>query len=174
MRRDLAGGLVLVLALLACRGLAAQEDKKAKFELTAEEKRLLKLLNESRAKAKLPPLKVNEVLTKVARAHSANMLKQGKMSHELDGKLPKDRVLDAGYEYRSVGENVASAVGSGAPPPPEQIHKGWMNSKPHRANILSDRFQEVGIGVAHGRKGKSYYTQVFGTQRKKPSAGRSR
>ncbi len=165
MRGGLAGGLVLVLALLANRG-PAEEEKKAKFELTADEKTLLRLLNASRAEEKLPPLKANEVLTRVARAHSANMLKQGKMAHVLDDKTPAQRTLAAGYDYKSVGENVAFSEDARDSVKPADIHKGWMNSKPHRANILAPRFKEVGIGIARGPGGKIYYTQVFGTLRK--------
>ena len=55
------------------------------------------MTNKARAKEKLPPLKLNSVLTKVARAHSANMAKQEKMEHELDGKNPSQRIKEAGY-----------------------------------------------------------------------------
>jgi len=167
MRRVSIGGLVLSLLLVASLGRALAQDKKgAKFELTADEKTLLELLNKSRAAKKLPALKPNAILTRVARAHSANMLKQEKMAHVLDGKNPGQRTHAAGYNYKSVGENVAFSESKGAEVPLADIHTGWMNSKVHRDNILAPRFEEVGLGVARGTDGKVYYTQVFGTHRK--------
>jgi uncharacterized protein YkwD len=79
-------------------------------------------------------------------------------------------VTDAGYDWRSVGENVAkseSEDGGEAPAsPPADIHKMWMESKGHRANILGEKFREVGIAVAKSKKGTYYYTQVFAAPRK--------
>jgi uncharacterized protein YkwD len=90
------------------------------------------------------------------------------MSHVLDGKSVKDRVTDAGYDYRLVAENLASAEGEAndPAPPPADIHKNWMDSKSHRANILNDRFTEVGLSVVRSPKGTYYYVQVFAKPRK--------
>jgi uncharacterized protein YkwD len=153
----------LTLSLVLGLGLVAAQDKKeSEFKLSDEEKTLLDLTNKERVKEKLPPLEANAVLFKVARAHSANMAKQGKMVHDLDGKKPAERVLDAGYDYALMGENIAWSDGA----PLAKIMQDWMESKIHRANILNDGFREVGLGIA--RNGKDvYYTQVFGTQRKK-------
>jgi uncharacterized protein YkwD len=169
MPRSLIAVLAAALASAAGLSVAAAEEKKGEPKLarTADEKAekaLLELLNKARAEKKLPPLRANPVLTKVARAHSANMAKQGKMSHELDGKNPAKRVLEAGYDYRSVGENVAWSERDG---PVADVHAGWMKSKVHRDNILAAKFQEVGIGLAHSAKGEVYITQVFGTPRPK-------
>src|SRR5438132_14077986 len=81
---------------------AARAEDKPEVKLTDEEQKILDMTNKERADAKLPPLKVNMTLVKVARAHSANMAKQGKMEHELDGKSPSQRLLDAGYDYGSM------------------------------------------------------------------------
>jgi uncharacterized protein YkwD len=156
--------LALAIPLTVLPGLPAQAPNEPKFELTADEKELLKLLNESRAKEKLPPLTANPVLTRVARAHSANMHKQGKMTHDLDGKRVVQRVLAAGYDYRSVGENVGFSDG---PVPMAAVHDEWMKSKSHRAHIMAAKYTEVGLGLYRGPKGVTYYTQVFGTPRKK-------
>jgi uncharacterized protein YkwD len=152
----------LALALLVGSGLvAAQEKKESEFKLSSEEKTILDLTNKERTKEKVPPLEANAVLCKVARAHAANMAKKGEMKHDLDGKNPAQRVLDAGYDYARVGENIATSDGA----PLAEIMQGWMDSKIHRANILKDGFREIGLGVA--RNGKDvYYVQVFGTRRK--------
>src|SRR5688572_29706385 len=108
------------LAVVALIGLARAEEKPA-VKLSADEKALLELLNKERKKEKLPELTVNALLQKAAKQHSENMAKQEKMTHELDGKGVSDRVTDAGYDWRSVAENVAKSEpegGDDAPPSP--------------------------------------------------------
>ena len=134
-----------------------------KLELSADEQKLLELTNKERAKEKLPPLKPNAVLFQVARAHSANMAKKGEMNHVLDGKNPAQRTVAAGYNYKHVGENVAVSDGA----PLALIMEGWMKSPHHRENILKREFIEIGLGVGRNGKGDIYYTQLFGTPRKK-------
>jgi uncharacterized protein YkwD len=157
-----------VLACLAVLGGWAvapggpeEKPKPKKDELKAPEKELFDLLNKERAKEKLPPLRLNPLLIRLARAHSANMLAQNKMSHFLDGKSPADRAREAGYRFRSIGENIGVSAG---PLPVSRTHENWMNSKFHRANILGKQFREVGVGMARNASGRAYYTQVFGTR----------
>ena len=45
--------------------------------------------------------------------------------------------------------------------------KLWMDSPEHKANILRDKFTEIGIGIARNAKGEVYYTQVFAAPKKK-------
>ena len=67
----------------------------------------------------------------------------------------------------SLGENIA--WGGAALAEPAAIVRMWMHSPPHRANILSRRFREIGIGVAVGvpLRGARYrgatYTTDFGS-----------
>jgi uncharacterized protein YkwD len=144
---------------------AQAEEKKdsANVKLTEEEQTILDLTNKAREKENLPPLKLNPLLTKVARAHSANMAKQGKLSHELDGKTPSDRMKEAGYQASWGGENVANTDGDTA----ASIFQMWMESKAHKENILKDKYKEIGVGVAKNAKGEVYYTQEFGTPKKR-------
>lgn len=126
--------------------------------LTDEEKEILELTNAGRKESQLLPLRVNATLMKCARLHSANMAKQKKMAHELDGKSPFDRLRDIGYKYRRAGENVAYGDG---PVTVKEIFDGWMNSEGHRKNILNKGFVEIGLGAAASGDAK-YYTQLFG------------
>jgi uncharacterized protein YkwD len=123
---------------------------------------ILDLTNQARAKEKLPPLVLNELLSKAAAAHSANMARKGELSHKLDGKLPTDRALAAGYDYALVGENIAFTQID----PPAKIVQRWLESPVHRAQIMNEKFRELGVGVVRNDKGDLYYTQVFGTARK--------
>lgn len=178
MLRWLACPLALLVLTAAGAGPTAGQAKKgpagdakageAKLEMSPTERALLELTNKERAKAKLPPVKPNVVLFEVARAHSANMAKQGQMNHVLDGKNPAERTLAGGYDYKHVGENLGENIGR--PAPPRAVIQGWMNSQHHRDNILKPQFTEVGFGVARSGKGVIYFTQLFGTPRKKAKA----
>lgn len=126
-------------------------------ELSADERELLALVNKERAAIGVPPLRASTKLMRSARAHSANMAKQGQLNHTLDGKDPGQRLAEVGYESSGWGENVAAGQRT-----PAEAMATWMNSEGHRANILNGSFTEIGLG----RSG-TYWTQVFGTPRGK-------
>jgi uncharacterized protein YkwD len=155
-------GLLSVALALTVRGGAEEPEKKepAKHEVTADEKAILDLTNQERTKAGLPALKLSLVLSKIARGHSANMAKQGKMEHVLDGKTPGQRTKEGGYRFDVVAENIAWGEKGFTL---AQVMKTWMDSKVHRENILQKEFTEIGIGIGIDAKGKSYYTQLFAT-----------
>ncbi len=159
-----SSAFVLIFALMA--SIAAQEkkedSKKDELKLTKEEQVTIDLTNAERKKAELKPLAANPQLMAVARAHAANMAKQDKLEHTLDGKEPAERVKDAGYKYSATGENIAwNAI------TPKEVMKGWMDSPPHKENILRPEYTEIGVAVAKNNKGERYWVQVFGTPRKK-------
>ena len=147
------------LAVLVVLSWTCAEGQEAKFTMTAKEKELLDLTNAERVKAELPALKPSPLLFKVARAHSANMAKQAKMEHELDGMNPFQRMKGAGYRYSWAGENIAAGDANIAL---KTMMKAWMESKIHRENILGKNFSEIGLGIIIDDKKQLYYTQVFG------------
>ena len=154
---------IISVALCLIGGVAAQDRKEpAKFELSADEKSIVEITNKEREKEKLPPVKINLVLSQVARAHSANMAKTGTFDHVVEGKSPADRVKAAGYRFGLVSENISMAEGAFTP---AEVVQGWMESKSHRANIVNPRYTEIGIGIASNGKGDTYYTQVFALPR---------
>lgn len=157
---------VLLLVTLFVPFTSADDKKTTeKFEMTAEERKLMELLNQERAKEKLPALKPHPLLFVAARAHAANMAKQRKMEHELDHKKPPDRVSAAGYNWGKVSENIAMA--ENGEPPLSVIVKQWMESKTHRENLLDKNITETGLGIGRNDKGEIYYAQVFARPRKR-------
>jgi uncharacterized protein YkwD len=122
----------------------------------AEEESMLGLINHERTTRGLKPLTMNEDARKVARDHSLDMFKQGYFSHvSPDGKSPFDRMRKGGVEFGTAGENLALA------PTLTLAHHGLMNSPGHRANILSDRYRTVGIGIIDGGPYGLMVTQDF-------------
>src|SRR6478672_10572300 len=96
-------------ALVLLSGLATADTKpeEKKLELSEEEKGVLDQTNAERKAAGLPELVANPKLFQAARDHSANMAKQSRMSHTLDGRTHADRITAAGYSYSACGENIA-------------------------------------------------------------------
>jgi uncharacterized protein YkwD len=154
----LVSAVMIMGACVPAAGRGADPQEPAKLKLSADEQKILDLTNQARARENLPPVKPNARLFEAARAHSANMARQDKMEHDLDGKKPSDRVTATGYRWSRVAENIAATDGD----PPAVIFKGWMESPKHRANILNKDFSEIGIGIARSDKGDVYYTQDFG------------
>lgn len=114
--------------------------------------------NAERHRAGLAPLSVDPRLTDAAERHARNMARQNRMSHSLDGRTVVDRVRAAGYEYRTVGENVAWNQSTAS-----AVVSDWMSSRGHRRNILSPDFIHIGVAVATNSKGEPYWAQVFGS-----------
>lgn len=124
---------------------------------TAPEQEVINLVNQQRAANKLPPLAINAQLMLAARNHSANMARQNTGSHVLDNLGPGDRLKQVGYRGRAWGENIAWGARSA-----QQVMNLWMQSPPHRSNILNAHYTEIGVGIAHSTRGVPYWTQVFG------------
>lgn len=120
------------------------------------EKKMIELVNKERGSRGLKALVFDENLRSVARAQSADMFKRGYFSHySPEGLSVADRASQVGVDFLVIGENLAYA------PDVESAHKGLMNSKGHRENILSTDFGKVGIGVMDGGVYEEMFTQVF-------------
>lgn len=123
---------------------------------TADEKRMLDLVNAERAKNGLAPLALNKKVTEVARVKAKDMIDNKYFSHNspIYGS-PFEMLRSFGVSYRTAGENLAgnSSVDS--------AHTGLMNSPGHRANILNGNFKEVGIGIVNGEPYGKMMVQLF-------------
>ncbi len=141
--------------------------------LNAAENRLVGLHNESRTQRGLEPLCVNPTLTEAARAHSRDMIEGDYFAHATPGgatlgdRLKRFGYTPEGYRFWKVGGNIAWH--SGAEPQPENMFEGWMNSPPHRHNILEEDFRQIGVGTAAGEyknhEDSVMYTAQFGVRR---------
>ena len=127
--------------------------------------RVLELTNEERAKAGLDPLKLNNKLANAADDHSDSMAQDDFFSHTgADGSSVADRVQSNGYQYSTVGENIAAGQTTA-----EDVVQAWMDSPGHRANILNANYTEIGIGYEFLENDTGsvnynhYWTQVFGS-----------
>lgn len=117
--------------------------------------------NAGRVSNSRTPLAVSQLLVEAAQLKANDMAARGYFSHNSpDGKTPWYWLGQVGYGYAYAGENLAvNFVDS------EDIVLAWMNSPTHRANILSDKFTEVGIAAARGTyEGRevTFVAQFFG------------
>jgi uncharacterized protein YkwD len=126
------------------------------------------LLNRVRARHGLPPFHLSGKLSHAARAHSRDMVRHRYFAHDSrNGRSPFDRMRATHYVPRDaswwLGENIG--WGSGSLAEPIAMVRAWMHSPPHRANILSGHFRDIGIGVVPGAPvggGGATYTTDFG------------
>jgi len=98
--------------------------------------RLFKATNDSRGRFDLPKLRLNRELSAVARRHSLAMARSGELFHTGDVD-----VYLHGIEWHAWGENVGFTPGN-----VESMEQAFMNSPPHRGNILNRAFRQVAIG----------------------------
>jgi uncharacterized protein YkwD len=121
--------------------------------------KVVELVNVERRSAGLQPLRENDKLNTAAQAHAADMAKRNYFSHDgLDGSTPSQRVTKAGYAWMMVAENIAAGYET-----PEDTVRQWMESPPHRANILDPQLEDIGVGRAAnaGSDFRYYWVQNF-------------
>lgn len=131
-------------------------------------------INGVRESEGLPTLAVDPELREIARYHSRDMAERGYFAHTApDGETMRDRYDRFGYECRVSTGDGRYAIGAeniyrqsaSTPDDPAGVARsvvaGWMDSPPHRENILREYWQHEGIGVAVVEDGT---TQVFVTQ----------
>jgi uncharacterized protein YkwD len=144
-------------------------------EDSAAENELLQAANQSRERAGVPPLRMDETLREAARAHAQQMVANERLDHQFSGEpslvnriaqvslLPPNDALKSGapksdaLKIDRAGENVAYA------PCPPDVHEALMRSAPHRHNLLDQGFNVAGV-AAIWSQGKLYVVQDFAHQ----------
>jgi len=116
---------------------------------------ILKYVNEYRRSKGLKALQGNSFISSVALDHSRDML-SGKTPFGHDGFRDRiDRIKKRLGPLHMAAENVASG-----PMGAREVVDGWLHSPGHRRNIEGD-FRLTGIGLAYGKRGMIYFTQIF-------------
>jgi uncharacterized protein YkwD len=106
------------------------------------------LLNQKRRQYGLRKFRRNKRLSLASKRHSRSMVARKVFEHgNFVGRIKAARYLKGSGSW-SVGENIA--WGSGRLATPDEIVRAWMNSPPHRHNILASKFRHIGIGVVRG------------------------
>lgn len=139
----------------------AQTEGVENFRLVMDE--IVRLTNLEREKYGALPLHADANLEDAATGHSQEMAQLTYFSHDspVQGRAaPRDRMVLTGIRPRATGENIAKFDSYPLQTLARNAVQGWMNSPPHRKNILNPMFTHIGVGV--GKSGKTYYlTQNF-------------
>lgn len=125
--------------------------------LFSHEQQVFELVNKERASRGLALLKLNTELSRVARIKSQDMIDKKYFSHTSPTYgSPFDMMQSFGLKFSAAGENIAYGQKTAA-----EVMNSWMNSAGHKANILSEAYTNIGIGVAKTASGTLYWTQMF-------------
>jgi uncharacterized protein YkwD len=152
----LAGALVALAlspALAAAASCPNADTPPALISPTDFQDSMLCLLNDERRDRGLVALDGDAQLTQAAATHSEDMRRLSFFDHtDPDGTTFLQRIIGTGYIHGArrwlVGENLA--WGSVALGTPRALMHGWMQSPPHRANVLEPSYRDVGIGAVSG------------------------
>ncbi|HEY9729906.1 MAG TPA: CAP domain-containing protein [Chroococcales cyanobacterium] len=120
---------------------------------------LLSLINAERQKVGAPPLRTNLQLTQAALGQSQDMATNNFFSHTgSNGSEFSDRISTTGYDWSAVAENIAAGQST-----PTAVVRSWLNSPPHKQNMLNPQYTEVGFGYAYNSQSsnKTYWTAEF-------------
>ena len=161
----------LVLAGTAAAHSREEPDPPASVEAPAAhaitevaelERQVVVALNAVRKEHGLVPLRVNKVLGETARGHSRAMAIHGFFRHaSYDGSAFWKRIKPV-YKplrgrYWGAGENMVwASPGLSA----EQAIDMWMKSPPHRKNILTPGWRDIGLGGVHALSAPGVYERL--------------
>ena len=124
---------MLVVLLVAAPATAAP--------MSSGERSVLAEMNRVRAQHGLAPLRFDASLQRAARAHTRSMVSRNVFTH---GDFAS-RMRRFGARGPFLAENLA--WGSGSASTPRALVQMWLNSPPHRRNLLRPGFRRVGVGA---------------------------
>ncbi len=136
--------------------------------LNAEEKALLKLINDYRASKGISALTATKSLNMASYTHSLDLGKRAYFAHDTKSPLPagqtgakfSNRMTDAGYTYSTYrAENIAAGQSTAV-----KVFNSWKASSGHNANMLNKNYKAIGIGglSVSGSPYGYYWTTNFG------------
>ncbi|NOZ51250.1 MAG: LysM peptidoglycan-binding domain-containing protein [Chloroflexi bacterium] len=122
---------------------------------------LADMINQQRFYHNLPPLRWSSVLAQAAQAHADDCVASATCSHfTSDAADLSQRLQRLGYKASWQGENWVYAQA------PELAFTWWYDeppdADPHRRNLLSSHYTEIGIGMAGDQWGGFYFIADFG------------
>lgn len=125
------------------RSALSREEK----EVFLTREGIISQTNMQREKFGLPPLKENKTLDAMAQTKVKDMFENHYFAHESPSGVEVDGLArDFGYKFIALGENLALGNFENDP----VLIQGWMDSPGHRANILNEGYDEIGVGAAKG------------------------
>jgi uncharacterized protein YkwD len=130
-------------------------------DLIALQQQMIDGTNAQRQANGLPLLQADDELTQIALAHAQDMVKRGYFAHVTpEGVNLRTRFEQHAVEANWIGENIQRNTEPEDKTVASAIN--WlMDSPDHRANILNERFNHLGVGVVEEPPGWYTFVQVF-------------
>ncbi len=89
----------------------------------------------------------NEILTQTAAAYARQLAQRHRLDHkDAQGRGPDGRVEERGYQWKYVAENLAAGQLT-----PAEVVQDWLDSPPHRAALLSDHPEQLGVAYLRSK-----------------------
>lgn len=124
---------------------------------------IVNLTNQKRQSIGLGSLSQNSLLNQAAMAKAHDMFAKGYWAHvSPDGTQPWTFITNANYRYKYAGENLARDFSNAS-----SAVEAWMASPSHRDNMLSGKYNEIGVAVLDGNLDgveTTIIVQLFGTR----------
>ncbi len=144
-------------AHVAPKGIAAPRQQA--IALSPLESGVLANVNALRAQHHLAALRLSAPLYAAARAHTREMAADGYFEHESANGTSFSKRIQTFYPWGrwstwSAGENLLWA----SPDiDPQDALQTWLDSPPHRANLLNPSWREIGIAAVHATAAPGEY-----------------
>lgn len=136
---------------------AVAREQHALVTVEAWHREMLDRVNNEHGRVGAAAVCLNNKLMNMAQYHSDDQAAHQTMSHQSsNGDDMVVRLRRFGVNYNRASENVAMGQGSVA-----DAMNSWMNSPPHRANLLDGQIRFVGFGMARDSNNRPYWTQNF-------------
>lgn len=141
--------------ILSQQTLATVHNHETMVTDAEQQKMILYYVNAYRAKHHLAPLNMVNVISQEAAKHSRDMASHRMPfgHNDFNGRIK--RLYQQIKECHGGAENVAYYKLDA-----KKLVEQWIASPGHRRNIEGN-YNLTGIGIAHGKKGWAYYTQIF-------------
>ncbi|HEY72502.1 MAG: hypothetical protein B6I35_02940 [Anaerolineaceae bacterium 4572_32.2] len=154
----IALSLIITLILISAPIIAQEPDPVAVWQVQ---------VNQARLDEGLAPYGFSSLLTAAAQRHADDLAAHEIWSHTgSDGSTPKQRIAEAGYAAWTwnsgeliAGENFWTGYGT-----IDDAMTFFLDDPPHRDNLLSTTYREIGVGVATDDAGRNYYVLDLGAR----------
>jgi uncharacterized protein YkwD len=135
--------------LFPAGGATAATNGSSCWTAKDEERGFARRINRARNNAGTGRLRLDPELSRAARGHTRAMANQNRLYH-----TPAKRLRWKVTNWRMLGENVGvgGTVGS--------LHQAFMDSAPHRANVVMREFRYMGVGVKKSGR-RMWVTVIF-------------
>lgn len=126
------------------------------MSIAAYQQEVLRLVNIERQKAGVAPLTMDNTALTAAAMKRAEELEKKFAHTRPDGSSCVSITKEYDIKWMAFGENIAYGQRT-----PAEVVNAWMNSPGHRANILKDRFSQIGVGYFKDQQGRANWVQLF-------------